>query len=180
MESLRSPKAKATLAFLLVFLLGGGTGYVAGFWHGVASPWYGYGSWWGGWRGRQAGAPAPRGEDRYDARTERFLQRLGQDLKLNPEQSKRADAILRRHHERFIQLRREMAPRIDGILQEVRTELRSMMEPGQREHFDRMVRDMEQHRMRWRERRWGSPRGGMGQDMGPMMRGQPGPPEESR
>lgn len=180
MESLRSPKVKAALAFLLVFLLGGGTGYVAGYWHGVASPWFGYGSWWGGWRGRQAGAPAPRGEDRYAQRTERFLQRLEQDLKLDPAQSKRADEILRRHHERFIQLRREMAPRIDDILKEVRTELRSLMGPGQREHFDRMVRQMEEHRMHWRERRWGPPRGGMGQGMGPMMRGQPGPPGESR
>jgi hypothetical protein len=167
-DSLRNPKLKAAAALAAVFLLGGGTGYFAGYWHAMS------GLDGGGWRGRAA---APRGEDRYAARTDRFLRKLKDDLQLTDEQGRRAEDILRRHHERFVQLRQEMAPRIDGILTEVRTELRSVMGPGQREHFDEMVQRMEEHRHRWRDRRWGPSHRGMGPS---MMRERPGAPRESQ
>jgi len=158
-DSFRNPKAKAAAVLVAVFLLGGGTGYFAGYWHAMGGP------GWGGWRGQ---APAPRGEDR----TAHFLRKLESDLGLSGAQSKQAEDILRRHHQRFIELRREMAPKIDGILKEVRADLRAMLGPGQREHFDRMVRMMEEHRQRRRERWW--------RGMGGMMRESPGPPGESR
>lgn len=156
MDPQRKAKLKAALAFLLVFLLGGGTGYVAGYWQALEGP-------WSGWRGRAWG-PAARGGDRAASRTEYFLRKLERDLGLKPEQRDRASDILRRHHESFVELRREMGPRIDGILREIRAELRSMMEPGQQAHFDRMMREMDEHRRRWRERR-GSGRGMMGPGM---------------
>ncbi|MEK6712388.1 MAG: hypothetical protein AABZ64_17605, partial [Nitrospinota bacterium] len=70
MSWLRNPKVKATLALLAIFLLGGGTGYVAGYWRGMTSAWTG--GWADGW-GRWAPRGGPPGEERSAGRAEFFL-----------------------------------------------------------------------------------------------------------
>ena len=120
-------RAKAAAALLAVFIFGGGTGYVAGYWCGAPGPWFGPGSPWRG----EAASPG----DAKDI----LLRKLEGDLKLSPSQCTRVSEILRFNQRRFLDLNRDMTPRVDAILEDARWELRSLMDPGQRECFDQMV-----------------------------------------
>ena len=148
LQLLNTPRMKAIAVFLAVFILGGGTGYVAGFWRGTTSPWHGQG---GPWYGAVTSASGPE---------ETLLRKLENDLKLSPSQRTRASEILRRHHQRLAQLGREATPRVEAILEDARRELRSLMDPRQRECFDQMVQSSMKRRGAPQERGRGFGAGG--------------------
>lgn len=134
-------KVKAAAALLAVFMVGGGIGYLAGHRYVIGGPWFGPRDLW---RVRAAGPVDPGAM---------LLRRLESDLKLSPSQCTRVGEILRRHHQRLVQIRRELTPRVDTVLDGIRQELRSIMNPRQRESFDEMVQSRIKRRRDQQERK---------------------------
>ena len=157
---------KASAALLVVFLAGAGAGYVGG--HKYAE--YKF------HKDEQLRAAAARerrsrraeaversvrrvrsahskraGSERRRSRGERrFMSRLERDLKLNPSQRENVDRALGRHYARIREIRRSMRPEINSIMQEIRRDVRSLLNAEQQTSFDEMVKKFEERR----KRRW--------------------------
>ena len=80
----------------------------------------------------------------------RFMSRLQRDLNLNSAQRTNVDRALERHYARIRDIRSQMRPQINSIMQEIRKDVRSFLDDEQKLSFDKMVRKFEERR----KRRW--------------------------
>ena len=155
---------KASAVLLIVFLAGAGTGYVGG--HKFAEYKFHkeYTSRVMKSRTEAERLAAPRarsvraeraGSTRRRSRGEkRFMRRLERDLNLNPAQRTNVDRALERHYERIRDIRSQMRPQINSIMQEIRKDVRSFLDDEQKTSFDEMVQKFEERRKRrWRKYR---------------------------
>ncbi len=84
----------------------------------------------------------------------RFMRRLERDLNLNPAQRDNVDRVLQRHYERIRDIRNQLRPQINSIMQEIRKDVRSFLDNEQKISFDLMVKKFEERRKRrWRKGR---------------------------
>ena len=155
---------KASAVLLIVFLAGAGTGYVGGHKYaeykfqveytsrvqasriGAAAP--------AASRTRSVRAESARSARRRSRGEKRFMRRLERDLNLNAAQQADVDRALGRHYERIRDIRRNMRPQINAIMQEIRRDVRSFLDDAQKISFDKMVQKFEERRKRrWRKYR---------------------------
>lgn len=119
-----------------------------------------------------------------------FAERLERRLGLSERQIAEIDAILERTREESEMMRREMRPRVEGLLGRTMEEIAGTLTPEQRLLFEEMRRDrrrrMEQFLLKppgpgdpWRREGPRDPRGRRPRDRGPDGRpeGPPPPPE---
>ncbi len=164
---------KASAVLLVVFLAGAGTGYVGGHKYaeykhhkefmsrafeprtGAAEP---AASVARSLRSKslERGARIRRTEsaksERRRSRGERrFMRRLERDLNLNTTQRENVDRALERHYARIREIRSQMWPQISSIMQEIRRDVRSLLNAEQQTSFDEMVKKYEERR----KKRWG-------------------------
>ena len=168
---------KASAVLLVVFLAGAGTGYVGGQKYAeykfhkdeqIRSARDGHFSHARGEGGLTRKAHPPRlkyaeeserstrslrvKSSRHRSRGEkRFMRRLERDLNLNPTQRANVDRALERHYERIRDIRSQMRPQINSIMQEIRNDVRSFLDNEQKISFDKMAKKFEERRKR---RRW--------------------------
>lgn len=159
---------KASAVLLVVFAAGAGTGYVGGhkyaeykFHKEYTSRAFKSRSLESSFRAAESvpaiskarGVRAERARKaRRRSRGERrFMSRLERDLKLNPAQRENVDLALGRHYARIREIRRSMRPEINSIMQEIRRDVRSLLNAEQQTSFDEMVKKFEERR----KRRWG-------------------------
>ena len=161
---------KASAVLLIVFAAGAGTGYVGGHKYAEYKFLNEYKS--------RSDAPKPMARMTRSRRTKssergirsrraksserslrsrrarggkRFMRRLERDLNLNPTQRDNVDRALQRHYERIRDIRSRMSPQINSIMQEIRKDVRSLLDNEQKTSFDRMVEKYEERRKRrWR------------------------------
>lgn len=138
-EKLSGIQGKAAAVLIIVFLAGGGTGYFAGRWHASQE------------RIGSESAQKARFSQRLGKRD--FIQRLETDLGLQADQMKRVRSTLRQHHEKMREIRSQMRPQINGILEQARGEIRILLNADQQRTFDKMVQDYKERR-RMRRERW--------------------------
>ncbi|MCY3824979.1 MAG: hypothetical protein OXG62_14060 [Nitrospinae bacterium] len=155
---------KASAVLLIVFLAGAGTGYVGG--HKFAEYKFHkeYTSRVMKSRTETKGLSASivrsqRAREAESARRRsrgerRFMRRLERDLNLNPAQRTNVDRALERHYERIRDIRSQMRPQINSIMQEIRKDVRSFLDDAQKTSFDEMVQKFEKRREERRKRRW--------------------------
>ncbi len=98
-------------------------------------------------------AESARSERRRSRGERRFMRRLERDLNLNPVQRTSVDRALERHYERIRDIRSQMRPQINSIMQEIRKDVRSFLDDDQKLSFDKMVQKFEERRKRRRWRR---------------------------
>lgn len=153
---------KASAVLLIVFLAGAGTGYVGGHKYAeyklhkefmprvfesrikAAEP---SASIVRSQRARKA-----RSEKRRSRGERRFMRRLERDLNLNLAQRTNVDRALQSHYERIREIRSQMRPQINSIMQEIRRDVRSFLDDEQKLSFDKMVQKFEERRKRrWRK-----------------------------
>lgn len=67
--------------------------------------------------------------------------RLHRMLDLSAEQTRRVDAILQRSHERAMELRNDLHPRVMEIMESAHEEIAGILDPQQRERFQRLLQD---------------------------------------
>jgi hypothetical protein len=67
--------------------------------------------------------------------------RLHRMLDLSTEQTRRVDAILQRSHEQAMELRDDLHPRVMEIMERAHEEIAGILDPGQRERFQRLLQD---------------------------------------
>ena len=158
---------KASAVLLIVFLAGAGTGYVGGHKYAEYKLHTEYMSRTFKSRigAEESVAPAARSvrsqrakrarSERRRARGEkRFMRRLERDLNLNPAQRANVDRALQSHYERIRDIRSQMRPQINSIMQEIRKDVRSFLDDEQKLSFDKMVQKFEERRKRrWRSYR---------------------------
>lgn len=159
---------KASAVLVVVFLAGAGAGYVGG--HKYAEyklhKEYTSRAFKSRIRATESVAPVARsvrgeraerraGKARRRSRGEkRFMLRLERDLNLNPAQRENVDRALGRHYERIRDIRRSMRPQISSIMQEIRRDVRALLNAEQQTSFDDMVKKFEERRKkRWRKYR---------------------------
>ena len=145
---------KASAVLLIVFLAGAGVGYVGG--HKFAE--YKFHKEYtsrtfksrikaaepAASRARSVNAPGAQESERRRSRGERrFMRRLERDLNLNPAQRTNVDRALERHYERIRDIRSQMRPQINSIMQEIRKDVRSFLDDAQKTSFDEMVQKFE-------------------------------------
>ena len=108
--------------------------FLVGLWGGVAVDHY-------LWRGRPGGPFGGMGPDRDHgvegpeqraAMQHRMADRLTRELKLTPEQHQQVEVMLPRHMAAFDSLRREMAPRLQSLLDSSSAEVEAILTPEQR------------------------------------------------
>ncbi|MCE2453357.1 MAG: hypothetical protein J4F48_11125 [Nitrospinae bacterium] len=159
---------KASAVLLIVFLAGAGVGYVGG--HKYAAYKFHNDYMSRVFKSRiEATTPSPpmmrsrraerAGSERSAARRRsrgerRFMRRLERDLNLNTSQRENVDRALERHYARIRDIRSQMRPQINSIMQEIRKDVRSFLDNEQKTSFDEMVRKFEERRKRrWRKYR---------------------------
>ncbi len=101
-----------------------------------------------------------------------FVERLERRLDLTPEQAAEIDAILERTHETAAEMRRDLRPRIEELMERTADEIRGVLTDEQREAFEKL-RQRDRRRI---ELQMLGPPGPHGHDHG---RG-PGPPPRRR
>ncbi len=152
---------KASAVLLIVFLAGAGIGYVGGHKYAAYKFHNDYMSRVFKSRIKAAGSPASmararseRSARRRSRGERRFMRRLERDLNLNTSQRDNVDRALQRHYERIRDIRSQMRPQINSIMQEIRKDVRSFLDNEQKTSFDEMVRKFEERRKRrWRKHR---------------------------
>lgn len=103
---------------------------------------------------RSLRAKSDQSERRRSRGERRFMRRLERDLNLNSSQRENVARALDRHYARIREIRSQMRPQISSIMQEIRKDVRSFLDDGQRISFDEMVRKFEERRKRkWRKYR---------------------------
>jgi hypothetical protein len=70
----------------------------------------------------------------------RIERELVRELRLTPEQRPKVHEIVMRRHEDLQQLRKDFQPRLVGILKQSEREIRDVLDEGQREKFDHMLK----------------------------------------
>jgi hypothetical protein len=102
-------------------------------------------------------------------RAETSLNRFSRQFGLSDDQRSKAREIISRQRERLDEVRREVDPRVKGIVGEARDAMREILRPEQQEHFDEVNRRMDEHRREME--RMGPP---PGNPMGPPPPPPPG------
>ena len=77
-----------------------------------------------------------------------LVQRLSRDLDLDASQRERVESITRRTQEEMREVRRQLRPRVEEILEQGRSEIRAGLRPDQQARFDEIVAER-RHRRRW-------------------------------
>ena len=101
-------------------------------------------------------AESAKSERRRSRGERRFMRRLERDLNLNTTQRENVDRALERHYARIREIRSQMWPQISSIMQEIRRDVRSLLNAEQQTSFDEMVKKFEERRKekrKWREER---------------------------
>ena len=160
---------KASAVLLIVFVAGAGIGYVGG--HKYAAYKFHNDYMSSVFKSRiEATTPAAAVSKARSLRAERarsersarrrsrgerrFMSRLERDLNLNTSQRDNVDRALERHYARIRDIRSQMRPQINSIMQEIRKDVRSFLDNEQKTSFDEMVRKFEERRKRrWRKHR---------------------------
>lgn len=141
-EKLGGIHGKAATLLIVVFLAGTGTGYFAGRWQTI--------------REMALEEPAQPLRTSRHPRRGYFMHRLETDLNLKGDQKERVRATLRQHLDRMREIRIQMRPQINGIINEARREIRVLLNSEQQQIFDQMVKEFEkrrhERRERWRKR----------------------------
>ena len=77
-----------------------------------------------------------------------LVHRLSRDLDLDASQRERVESVSRRTQEEMREVRRQLRPRVEEILEKGRTEIRAGLRPDQQARFDEIVAER-RHRRRW-------------------------------
>ena len=161
---------KASAVLLVVFAAGAGAGYVGGhkyaeykFHKEYTSRAFKSRSLESGFRAaesvpaiskaRGVRAERTRKTRRRSRGEKRFMRRLERDLNLNTTQRENVDRALERHYARIREIRSQMWPQISSIMQEIRKDVRSLLNAEQQTSFDDMVKKFEEKRQEKRKRR---------------------------
>jgi hypothetical protein len=108
----------------------------------------------------QHAAPA----DQPELLVEQMVQRLGRDLDLTPRQRQLVEPLLYQHYCELRNIRAEVQPRIAAQLEELDSEISSLLDDSQSARWQRKVQRLEENFPALRERRRDG--SGMGRGMG--------------
>lgn len=103
--------------------------------------------------------------------------RLHRQLDLSAEQQRKIDAILQRSHEEAMELRRDVHPQVMAIMDRAHEEIADILNPEQREEFQRLLRDNNRRAEHFFLGPPGRGHGRRGPWGGPGRRHAPPPPE---
>ena len=67
-----------------------------------------------------------------------IMRRLEHNLDLTPEQHKKVEEIVERHHRRIFEISENVRPQIHRELEAANTEIKAVLTPEQREKFEKM------------------------------------------
>jgi Spy/CpxP family protein refolding chaperone len=121
---------KARLWLALVFLVGAAIGIVFGYSFGHHTV-----------LAKTPGPPISESERRA-----RKVQEMTKDLDLTPEQSAKADDIIRRTHEEMKTIRDKAESDVDVVREHARDQMRQFLTPEQKPKFEEMVQRMDAER----------------------------------
>lgn len=80
----------------------------------------------------------------YDIRQHRIIaSRMGERLHLTPQQEQQVDEVLQQTVGQYQQLEIKLRPQFDQVRQADRTQLRAILDPAQRQEFDRIVSEVD-------------------------------------
>src|SRR5205823_5355223 len=67
---------------------------------------------------------------------------LAHRLRLRGDQEARVDAILRRHQQQFLEIRRDVHPKVEAELDGLEREVSAVLDPDQRERWEHMYSEV--------------------------------------
>lgn len=80
----------------------------------------------------------------YDIRQHRLIAaKMSERLHLTPQQQQQVDAVLRQTVGQYLALEHRLAPQFDQVRQSDRDHLRAILDPKQRQDFDRLVQEVD-------------------------------------
>jgi len=115
--------------------------------------------------------PSPEGETASNSQTNRpsqgfrpdrmmrrnFIERVGQELALTPEQTTQIEAVLRESQERTRQLWEEISPQMRAEFQATQEKIRELLTPEQQQQFEELMQKHRPPRREDRDRRQPGP-----------------------
>ncbi len=87
----------------------------------------------------------PESQDHRDKRA-RVVERFTRELNLTPDQQKQLDAILADMHNKYEEIRKQIAPQNEQVRQQGREQIRAILRPEQRPKFEEFLRRLDEER----------------------------------
>ncbi len=87
----------------------------------------------------------PESQDHRDKRA-RVVERFTRELNLTPDQQKQLDAILADMHNKYEEIRKQVAPHNEQVRQQGREQIRAILTPEQRPKFEEFLRRLDEER----------------------------------